>query len=300
MNSGIVSRIPGLDKLLRKLVKKFLDFSAIPFIQSDLQILFFERDLSNLNLSQLSILESQLIEFLELISSNFADGIELTRVGSINDGGYFLPSSHLTNLDWVTFGLGNNTEFENDLIELGCRVVSYDHSISKLPKSACREIEWFRLGISNLQQPNFITLEKALTKSRIQANWGLKSDIEGMEWKLFEPLSQVDNPPLIMIFEIHNLFDKALHGTLSKEISGLRKLISNYEVFFIQGNNFTPRFSSSRILINDAIEICFLLKGINIVKEPGRKLGENAFESVAQLATANDPRRVASPIYFRR
>ena len=59
--------------------------------------------------------------------------VKLIRLGSKNDGGYFVPKKLiLISENLICFGLGFNWDFEKDFLKYNklCKLVIYDHTIN--------------------------------------------------------------------------------------------------------------------------------------------------------------------------
>lgn len=211
---------------------------------------------------------------------------DLIRVGSKNDGGYIIPAR--LKFDFlISFGLGDNWDFEKDSLSRGIvkDFVVYDHSVSfeTLLKKFLRSIKRFiqdpknsvyRLSIlleyivffRNKNHYKLKVVRKANASNEISAqeileyyaddfkSGILKIDIEGGEWEILNLLGpHMENIDLI-ILELHD-FDANFQNYLKWK----KRLSSKYELVHAHINNFSKLGKNS---IPEVMEMTFVNKAM--------------------------------------
>lgn len=290
---SVMSRSPFLQKRLRSLVSKLLDFSELPKVKSqarfmfaDIEILMFEREL----LHSFSDFKIQDIKALAEIN-NILAGVsnietDFIRLGSKNDGGYVIPKSARSGLTWITFGIGNNCDFENDLSENN-RVICFDHTIHGLPYGAENSISFHRLGLSIIDSPDFCNLDKALEIASLgnDDSWCLKIDIEGDEWGILHTIPLLKNPPKVLVIEFHHLLKSLKSGTSRDLLEKLTNLSTHYVSIFSNVNNFGAVLKTDFGVFADTVEVTMVQSDSAVFS-----LNESAIK-IGELRSPNNPNR---------
>lgn len=146
------------------------------------------------------------------------------RLGNNCDGGYVFPEKCLKNSDiCVSYGLGNNVTFENDIIKRGINVIGFDmHAKRNLPWARQKTLKCYG---------DFSSLEE-VSKSN---NVILKIDTEGSEWEFFNTLDPEH-------FSRHvSCFAFELHFHMNPKripISVMEKMLETHHVVHVHGNNY--------------------------------------------------------------
>lgn len=164
---------------------------------------------------------------------------DLIRLGGSNDGGYLIGyNSIIKSQKLITFGVGENWEFEKDFLNKNknCKIFCYDHkpilkhlirlffiSLLFLPTSPSFKFLNYLMKIFNFfktrKKINFITkhvsygsLDKLLTNN-LDNNIFLKIDIEGSEYRLLEEIIKHEEKFIGLIIEFHNadIHKKIIH-----------------------------------------------------------------------------------------
>lgn len=146
------------------------------------------------------------------------------RVGNNEDGGYVLPKISVEQCDLcVTFGLGSNITFEEDVVSRGIPVIGFDSVQHTMPSwGSVKEFKTYS---------DFSSLPEVQKASAIM----LKVDIEGAEWDLFETidLTHFSEKVHTFILELH------LHYNYKNiPISKIEKLMETHRVAHVHGNNY--------------------------------------------------------------
>jgi Protein of unknown function (DUF672). len=74
-----------------------------------------------------------MVEFPNNLKPFFVDNEDLVRLGSIDDGGYVVPTQTIkTSNVLISFGVNDNWEFEKDFLKKSsAKLFAYDHTIDK-------------------------------------------------------------------------------------------------------------------------------------------------------------------------
>lgn len=154
----------------------------------------FRRDLDS---------ESRVNRLIELIAP-LPIVSELTRIGSVNDGGYFLPEHDLTNIEHlISGGIERNNEFEIEIANLGISGIQVDNSIERPPKIH-KNLEFVNATIGDIGSGTF-SIDKYLN-SLNNYNVLVKLDIEGFERVAVAEISENQFLKIrTLVLELHDL-----------------------------------------------------------------------------------------------
>lgn len=150
--------------------------------------------------------------------------IEKIRIGNDNDGGYVLPKKCIDLAEiCISYGLGTNTTFEEDLIRRGIKVLGFDCDLQiQAPWAKQYKLKTYQ---------DFSELPEAKNNKNII----LKIDTEGAEWGFFKTLD-------IEHFSNHvSCFAFELHFTMNHEnlpLSVMEKMFESHHVVHVHGNNY--------------------------------------------------------------
>jgi hypothetical protein len=241
---------------------KLLNFTDFPKYKAAVNLLLKERDFQLQYARKSIVIDQWNLAVLDLLSSKRLHNIEVERIGSNNDGGYFVPVGYCNQKNWITIGLGSNVDFENDLASRKCNVISYDHTTPGRPRKLNNSVKYMPLGwgANNIAKAyELISLKTMLTVAKrlggFLGEWNLKFDIEGGEWECLEQIIELDNKPAAIVCEIHFLI---WNENESNKIDILSRVLSFYQICFIKGNNYSQYFMTSEYGIYDIIEITLI------------------------------------------
>ncbi len=258
----LTNLIPGFSTVLSNIAPKLLNFTTYPFTQGSVSRLEIERELNFRYVHQKESIDDWHRKILTWLIPINEWNKYLIRVGSPNDGGYAIPvvASHST--DWLCIGLGDNWQFESDLVNNGNKVTSFDHTLVYRPKGMPAQIKWERLGLGPENVNKLRTIDSLLKISGVgqESPWSIKFDIEGAEWVLLKDILHLPNLPVVVTCELHNLLwidDSEKRNLIQSQLEAFLNL---YEVLYIHGNNFSACFITSDYTIFDAVEVTFVRK----------------------------------------
>lgn len=189
-------------------------------------------------------------------------GVELIRVGSAADGGYLIPDD-LEGIEYCfSPGVGNLSEFENELANRGVRCFLADYSVDS-PAAIRPEFVFDKKFLGASDRDNFFTL--ATWKEKYLKDYAgdllLQMDIEGSEYEVI-----LNTPDAllrqfrILVIEFHaldKLFDPFAFGLLT---SCFEKILNSFYVVHIHPNNAGETVKKKTIEIPEVMEFTFLNK----------------------------------------
>ena len=206
--------------------------------------------------------EADFQEFVELLSIDKFKNISLARKGSTYDGGYVFCDVGVNYHKLISFGVGDNCDFEVALSRLVREIDLYDHTVPELPIQIKKGV-FHKVGLSHVSLPGFTTLHK-VSKDLLPGQHNLlKIDIEGGEWHCIDLTdAQVLQSYSQIFVELHNLHQVDNSNRLEEYIRVLRKLRKNHYLISIHGNNWSPYSVIRGVPIPDTIEITLLRKDL--------------------------------------
>lgn len=266
----LLRTFPFLKAVFSKLFPKILDFTNFPVIQGNVTLLIQERNAYLRNSLNQSESNSYHLKLIDLLETNFLNNINLVRIGPDSDGGYFIPEAYTRNSKWVSVGLGYNFGFENMLAEKNCAVYCFDHTIEGRPKLLDKSVTYFPKGWGSHKEREesnkLLTLGDMVYLSEDKSNktniWCLKFDIEGNEWQSIDQINDLPLKPDVIVCEIHGLlWDNTKNQTLDI-INKLKKLLEDYVICLLHGNNYSAYFKNIEYGIYDIVELTLIRRGI--------------------------------------
>jgi hypothetical protein len=192
---------------------------------------------------------------------------DLSRIGSLSDGGYAITTKALSNADYfLSLGLGENWSFECAISEIkpSALIDIYDNTVSlrffvakafkgliklilfkdsfaNLASRFSRLTNYFRFWLQSSKRHhhkvhiNKQTFEEILSSYRAGSRIGLKVDIEGSEWEILEIISRNCLRFEYILIEVHDF---------ENHESELREFLHSLEADFVNAhlhaNNFEP------------------------------------------------------------
>lgn len=223
---------------------------------------------------------SKFYQLIGLLSINKSHGVTLRRYGSRHDGGYVLADLGMRYSKLISFGVGDNIEFETSLSNFIDEIELFDHTVDRLPTNFNNAI-FHRVGLSDKSTGDFVDLESVTPTTSV--NNILKIDIEGDEWKsLLNVSSDLLNSYAQIVVELHDLHNIDYQKTLEDYLVVLNLLHKNHDLVFVHGNNWSQVQVIHGFLFPDALEVTFLRRDLIL---PGEQR-QNHLES---LHSPNNP-----------
>ena len=200
----------------------------------------------------------QFERLISLITPTQSKPIGLSRVGSVNDGGYVLCDTNSKYSALISFGVGDNIDFELVMSEVAESCDLYDHTVSHLPKSFANG-NFYKIGLANFDSDSFVSLETATSKFLNRRNLLLKIDIEGGEWSSLENVKpSVFNHFEQIVIELHDLHQLHDPLKLSRYVRVLANLTANHVLVSTHANNWSPYCIIKGYPFPDTIEVTFV------------------------------------------
>ena len=92
------------------------------------------------------------------------------------------------------------------------------------------------------------------------ADWCLKFDIEGNEWKCLDQLEQIKNKPSVIVCELHGLLWGSPISKSFKVKELLQLLLNDYFICYFNGNNYSPYLNTKKYALYDIAEFTLIHK----------------------------------------
>ena len=218
-----------------------------------------------------------LIQLKHLIEKNiYGMSPGLKRVGSENDGGYVIWPHISKNTELLSFGIGDNVDFEEQMSALVKRIHAFDGSIDLLPRLVPK-LEFHQLFVSSAKTTNSIDISEILSGISCPILI-LKIDIEGSEWDVLDQISEAELRRFDQIVgEFHGLTSSTKGFDLKRKIEILEKIHSNFYLTNSHPNNWSHFNIVHGVPIPDVVELSFVRKDLpsTFHKIPSRELREN-------------------------
>jgi hypothetical protein len=183
------------------------------------------------------------------------------RLGSDGDGGYVMPSSSKKSNAVLSIGIGDEVSFDNQLAELGARVLQFDHTIAGSPSTHPR-IEFHRVGWGRDEGP-FISLNSMMK----MLDWSdarhpiLKFDTEGAEWDcLFDAATEDLAKFEVLAGEFHAFDNLVNRDYFDKAYAVFSKLALTHHVVHMHANNAGGMVMLGGIPFPRLLELTYLRK----------------------------------------
>jgi hypothetical protein len=231
------------------------------------ELSYIRNEIKKLNfvlLTTQSEVMSRMFQILELL--NITTLLELQRVGSSSDGGYYVrPPLSFDNL--VSCGIGNEVSFEEDLIKNNFlkHIIAVDGSIQEYPGNR-NEVSFIKKYVVDdlSDSESEVTLDELVRGLDSSKKNLLKLDIEGAEAKVINstPLETLLVFDQILI-EMHDLCRIILAKDpleFNNLINALRKINTKFSPIFVHANNSGQYISLTDFPFPQVIEVTYLKK----------------------------------------
>lgn len=185
----------------------------------------------------------------------------LKRFGSVNDGGYILFKEFGSSTDLLSFGIGDNLDFEKEMVPFVNRILAFDGSIDKLPTDIVG-LEFRNKYVGEIPSINTVCITDIIPEMKSD-RLILKIDIEGAEWKVLGQLSDAHLARFDQIVgEFHGLSSMRSNQELMEKIHILKKLHNDFTLINSHPNNWSPYRVIKGVPVPDSVELTFLKNDI--------------------------------------
>src|SRR5579871_3857911 len=163
------------------------------------------------------------------------------RIGSDGDGGYVLADIIPKSAALLSFGIGDNCDFELEFANRGHSVVMFDPTIAQ-PPVAHPHFTFHRLALGSRDDPKggVVTLASALQLGGLQSHPDvvLKCDVEGAEYDAFAaaPQELLGRFSQIVV-ELHDLDRLGASEQRARLTALTGELNKRFVLFHVHGNN---------------------------------------------------------------
>ena len=195
---------------------------------------------------------NSILNYLQPITSN---ELPLKRLGSKNDGGYVIANDLFHDDFLISFGIGNDVNFEIEIVEVIAGAQLYDDSISNLPTLVPKSVFFSE----RIDTESGVSLTDALSRIVDFKDLILKIDIEGSEWNV---LDEASGPELSkfrqIIVEFHWLSEIMNEDFRKKVLRVLKKISETHIVINSHPNNWSDVLVIENLQIPNVVEVTFL------------------------------------------
>lgn len=207
------------------------------------------------------------------------------RIGDTNDGGYILDSN-LDSLDLcLSFGIGDNMRFEDEISSYVKRVFMFDHTIP-YPILSNPTMTFFKKGLGLRSTSNMFTLSEVLQMVSPFTDAILKMDIEGAEVEILANFpSEKLNSFRQITLELHGLHSIGRNEYFSNLVKCLNNLNMNHSLISVHPNNWGKFVIVDGSPFPDVLELTYLRQDQNNIKNTEIKI----IDLDSNLMAANNP-----------
>ncbi len=215
---------------------------------------------------------------------HFANSRHL-RIGDTNDGGYILDSN-LDSLDLcLSFGIGDNMSFEDEISSYVKRVFMFDHTIPS-PILSNPNMTFFKKGLGLRSTSNMFTLSEVLQMASPFTDAILKMDIEGAEVEILASFPSEKLKCFRQItLELHGLHYIGRNEYFSNLVKCLNNLNMNHSLISVHPNNWGKFVIVDGSPFPDVLELSYLRQDQNDIKNTEIKI----IDLESNLMAANNP-----------
>lgn len=183
------------------------------------------------------------------------------RVGSVGDGGYVLADCLRPEQTVLSYGVGWDVTFEQDMAARGHRVFLFDHTIEFVP-ALHANCSYVAEGIGAVCDAarNLWTIEEHLRRAAIEgSDLILKLDVEGAEWEVLEAIPDAVLHRFEQVtLEVHGLADLEDDGFMARFEAALRKLNARFTLFHVHANNCAAIAVVDGLVVCDVLELSYI------------------------------------------
>jgi len=211
-----------------------------------------------------SIIYKKMTKLVSLLEPKKVNEQEFIRVGKNNDGGYVMLNNESFKSCKIaySFGISNDTSWDETIANFGKEIYMYDHTIDKLPTQNPK-FNFFKIGLTgSLNTPNLKTIEQLIliNNHQYENNLIMKMDIEDCEWDVFNAVSsETLNQFSQIVLEFHNLSPFLDNSKYNLVIDVLNKINLTHQSVHIHANSDTavPHMMLNLVL-PELLEVTFV------------------------------------------
>lgn len=189
----------------------------------------------------------------ELLALEVAD-VEYERFGSTGDGGYVMAND-ITDKDFlVSFGVGDNVDFEYALSLRGVKTHLYDYTVEQLPRDV-PDAFFYQEKIG----PEDTTISDAIARAPSKNNLLLKMDIEGAEFETIASTPLADLQLFRQItLEVHWMNQLEDYPFYIAARNAFQKLRATHFPVLVHANNDRPLMVLGNAPVPVVFEVLYL------------------------------------------
>lgn len=192
---------------------------------------------------------------------------EFIRIGPPHDGGYVVHKNTIKYQKVFSIGVGNDTSFEEDLLNLNSNIIFYLFDHTEKPKRKLpNNFNFYDVGLAQNSTGKFLNLKDMSQLYLSESDKALlKIDIEGAEYEAlmttdYETLDKFEQ----IIIELHDIdLDKILSIPFR---SLLEKFVANFNLIHIHGNNNDGFVYVNGVCVPRTLELTWLNKKNQLIE----------------------------------
>jgi hypothetical protein len=247
-----------------KLIKKslLLCYSIINKILYKLRLRLTYHPIG-INSIKLDYLEQNKVENIRtfLLSIKISgNAYDLIRIGSKYDGGYLVPNDLKELNICYSLGVGNNSDFEDQLATKNIRSYLADYTVIG-PASKNPKLHFTKKYIGTLNNGDTMRLETWIELNKSDDDMLLKMDIEGDEYNIIKDTPQrILIKFRILVIEFHNFELLGIENFFDIMSGAFSKIMTDFYIVHIHPNNCGGTVYFKDLLVPRVMEFTFLRK----------------------------------------
>ena len=190
------------------------------------------------------------------------EGTSPIRSGNDNNGGYVMLDHQIDNSIAYNFGRLGNVTWDLALLDRGCTVFQYDHTINRPPVHhpdfhfSSIEVSW---ACDSDKTPNTVEALLHMNGHNGRNDLLMRMNLEGNEWDVLQSLDVTTLAQFSQIIvEFHKMFDVVSIDRMQKILAVFNKLHEFHQVIHLHGSNNNRIGAIEGIALPDLLEITFV------------------------------------------
>jgi len=258
--------------IIRKIIGTQQIYNEIQIIQkkNQKQMLLLSNAIAVLMMDKKIIEESIIYDktkkLVSLLEPKKVNAQQFIRIGKKNDGGYVMLNNEAFKQSKIaySFGISNDTSWDETIANYGKDIYMYDHTIDKLPTQNPK-FNFFKIGLTGkLSSPYLKTIEELILINNHQNenNLLMKMDIEDCEWDVFNAVSsETLNRFSQIALEFHNLSPFMDNSKYNLVIDVLNKINLTHQSVHIHANSdISVPHMMLNLVLPELLEVTFVRK----------------------------------------